>query len=177
MNRTFKRGERVRHPKLGKGSFGSYMSTDTVSVMFDRTGHRVVNVQNLTALTDEMRWAEVQPGDTAEFEAHGDILSIKAKGTSTQATVLGWKVTELDGVWDLLSIKKRNPPVPVHLGAKVKYRNKIWLLVYAAMVPNLTSTKHNMVWVEISEHYFNWVGHMDIDREKFEVIFTGWLNQ
>lgn len=174
MKRTFKRGERVRHPKLGKGSIGSYMATDTVSVMFDRSGHRVVNVENLTALADEMRWDDVMPGDTVEFEVQGDTLKIKAQGSGTQATVLGWQTTELDGVWDLLSIKKPNPPVPTHFGARVMYRDVQWVLLYSAMIPALSDTKHHMVWVEINEHTFGWVGHEDIDREKFEVIFSGW---
>jgi hypothetical protein len=125
---------------------------------------------------DRDQWSDVRPGDTAEFEVQGDTLSIKAQGEERQPTVLGFKTTELDGVWDLLSIKKRNPPVPTRFGSRVIYRAKPWVLVYASMVPNLKTTKHHMVWIEIDENHFNWVGHKDIDRETFEVVFEGWQN-
>lgn len=174
MNRTFQMGDRIWHPKLGKGTVGSYMASDIVGVMFDRSGHRVVNEVNLSLIKDEAVWSKVSPGDTVEFEVQGDTLKIKAQGDGTQATVLGWKTTELDGVWDLLSIKKRNPPVPEHFGARVMYRDRPWVLLHAAMVPGMPATKHRMVWVEVNEHEYNWVGREDIDREQFEVIFSGW---
>lgn len=174
MNREWRKGERVSHPKFGKGNIASYMSPTEVSVIFDGAGVRVVLARNLAAVTPT--WRDVQPGDTVEFEVQGDTLSIKAKGEEGQPTVLGFKTTELDGVWDLLSIKKRNPPVPTHFGARVMYRDKQWALVYSAMVLG-TGPKGitaNMIWVEINEHTFNWVGHDDIDRETFEVLFEGW---
>lgn len=174
MNRKFVKGERVRHARFGKGKVVSYLERDVALVLFDSLGHRSVSHRNLLPIGPS--WSEVRPGDTAEFTVQGDTLKIKARGEEGQPTVLGWKVTELDGVWDLLSIKKRNPPVPTHFGARVMYRDKQWSLVYSAMIPNLGSTKHNMVWVEINENHFNWVGHEDIDREHFEVIFDGWQN-
>lgn len=176
MRRTFKKGERVRHPKFGDGYAGTYMDRHTLGVMFDDGGHRVVSDVNLTAIDESHRWSEVMPGDTVEFEVQGDTLKIKAQGSGTQATVLGWRTTELDAVWDLLSIKKRNPPVPTHFGARVMYRDKQWVLLHAAMLPHFQGTKRRMVWIEINEHTFNWVGHQDIDREKFDVIFSGWKN-
>lgn len=130
------------------------------------------------ALVTSPSWSEVMPRDAVEFEVQGDTIEVKAQGDDTQVTVLGFKTTEVDGVWDLLSIKKRNPPVPVHLGAKVEYRDKIWMLLYASMVitDHQGFSDQNMIWVEINENQFNWVGHKDIDREKFEVTFTGWQN-
>lgn len=173
MNRVFKARERVKHRNLGCGAFLRMSSRPGEAVVdFDQAGVQVVSVDFLRPWG--FSWSEVKPGDTAEFKVQGDTLSIKAQGEEAQPTVLGWKTTELDGVWELLSIKKRNPPVPVHLGAKVEYRDRQWVLLYAVMVPGLSDTKHTMIWIEISPEQFNWVGHMDIDRERFEVIFAGW---
>lgn len=173
MKRAFREGQRVQHYIFGRGIVGSSVSPEEVAVMFDDTGHRVVTVSNLVA--DDPSWSEVRPDDTVEFDVQGDKIKVKAQGTEGQPTVLGWKVTEVDGVWNLLSIKKRNPPVPTRFGARVMYRDKQWTLIYSVMVPGMGSTKHRMVWVEINENQFNWVGHDDIDRETFEVIFDGWV--
>lgn len=174
MNIHYKIGAKVRHATHGRGTVGGLLGEDRLRVAFP-SGPRVVFKSEVSPDLGP-RWADVMPGDTAEFEAHGDRLKIKARGNYGQATVLGWKTTELDGVWDLLSIKKQNPAVPTRFGAKVVYRDKTWVLMYSAMVlgtgPQGISSK--MIWVEINEHAFNWVGHMDIDREEFRVSFTGW---
>lgn len=178
MNTQFKKGDRVAHPEYGLGNFICYRdeSTPPTALVGFEEGIRVqaVWVRDLSLTIREPNWAEVRPGDTPEFEVQGDTLSIKAQGEEGQATVLGWKTTELDGVWNLLSIKKRNPPVPVHLGATVEFCDRRWMLVYSAMVISDHAVVGNMVWLEINENTFNWVGHMDIDRENFEVIFEGW---
>lgn len=172
MNIHYKIGAKVQHARHGRGTVGGLLGEDRLRVAFP-SGSRVVFKHEVKPVL-VVRWADVEPGDTVEFEVQGDTLKIKAQGSGTQATVLGWRTTELDGVWDLLSIKKQNPPVPTHFGARVMYRDVQWVLLYSAMIPALSDTKHNMVWVEINEHTFGWVGHEDIDREKFEVIFSGW---
>lgn len=179
MKRVFKSGQEVR--RIGESTSavlrgGRYRVCHVEGVRITLIGVPGEYEASLFEAVGGPIWEDVEPGDTAEFDAHGDRLSIKARGHGAQATVLGWKVTELDGVWDLLSIKKRNPPVPVNFGAKVEYRDKQWVLLYAAMLPPLRGGKHGMVWVEINKTTFNWVGHMDIDRERFKVIFTGWQN-
>lgn len=174
MNVHYRIGAKIQHAKHGRGIVGALFGEDGLRVAFP-SGQRVVFKAEVRPILDPL-WADVMPGDTVEFEVQGDALKVKAQGSGTQATVLGWRITEVDGIWDLLSIKKRNPPVPVHLGAKVEYRDKIWMLIYGAMVISDHETVGNMIWVEINENEFNWVGHMDIDREKFDVIFTGWQN-
>ena len=174
MNIHYKIGAKVQHDRYGMGIVRSFIGEDRMRVSFP-SGIRVMFKSEVKPFL-VIRWADVLPGDTVEFEVQGDVVEAKARGEEEQPTVLGFKTTELDGVWDLLSIKKRNPPVPNRFGAKVVYRDKQWVLLYAAMLPPLRDTKHNMIWVEINEHHFNWVGHDDIDREKFEVIFTGWQN-
>lgn len=175
----FKRFQRVHHFQYGEGVLIEYAPgrNDRAKVKFDLLGELTVWVRNLSAIEDTTpKWSDVMPGDTVEFEVNGDTIKVKAQGSGTQATVLGWRTTELDGVWDLLSIKKRNPPVPTRFGAKVMYRDKIWILMHSSMVLG-TGPKGitaEMIWVEINKTRFNWVGHMDIDREQFEVIFTGW---
>lgn len=175
---NFEVGENACSLLHGWGKVERLLGEDRARVVF-RDRPRVMFLNEL--LREEPttpRWNQVMPGDTVQFEAHGDTLKIKARGHGTQATVLGWKVTELDGVWDLLSIKKRNPPVPVHVGARVIYRDKHWVLMYSAMVLGYgrQGITAKMIWVQIHENEFNWVGHKDIDREHFEVIFTGWQN-
>lgn len=172
MNRTFKVGDRACHLGHGWGKVVGLMGDDRARVKF-RDSTRVMFLTELL-MDHPPRWSDVRPRDTVEFEVQGDTLKVKAQGDETQATVLGWRTTEVDGIWDLISIKKRNPPIPTHFGARVMYHDKQWSLIYASMLPNLRGTKHHMVWVEISEHTFNWVGHQDIDRETFEVIFEGW---
>lgn len=179
MKRVFKRGQEVR--RIGESTSAvlrgrTYRVSHVEGVRITLIGVPGEYEASLFEAVSDPDWLDVRPGDTAEFKVQGDTLSIKAQGEESQPTVLGWKTTELDGVWELLSIKKRNPPVPTRFGAKVEYRGKQWMLLYAAMLPPLRGGKHGMVWVEINETTFNWVGHMDIDREKFEVIFTGWQN-
>lgn len=172
MNIHYKVGAKVQNSRYGTGTVRSFIGEDRMRVSFP-SGIRVMFKSEVRPILNP-RWADVEPGDTVEFEVQGDTLKVKAQGSGTQATVLGWRTTELDGVWDLLSIKKPNPPVPTHFGARVMYRDAQWVLLYSAMIPALSDTKHHMVWVEINEHTFGWVGHEDIDREKFEVIFSGW---
>lgn len=174
MKVSYAIGVRVQHARYGRGVVSGLLGEDRLRVGFP-SGSRVVFKAEVSPLLSP-RWVDVMPGDTVEFEVQGDTLKIKAQGSGTQATVLGWRTTELDGVWDLLSIKKRNPPVPTRVGAKVVYRDKQWMLIYSAMVKTTAQIVGNMIWVEINENVFNWVGHMDIDRETFEVLFEGWQN-
>lgn len=167
-------GDKACSLLYGWGKVDGLLGEDRASVVFG-SGRRVMFLNELlpeTSLGD--RWSDVRPGDTVRFKVQGDTVEAKARGEEEQPTVLGFKITELDGVWELLSIKKRNPPVPVNFGAKVEYRDKQWVLLYAAMLPPLRGGKHGMVWVEINKTTFNWVGHMDIDRQEFRVTFTGW---
>lgn len=123
----------------------------------------------------ELRWRDVDFGDTVEFKNGSQTVTVETGGTAGYVTVLGLPIAHIQGVWALISIKKPNPPIPTHFGARVMYRDRQWSLTYTAMVTTaLKDTKHNMIWVEINENQFNWVGHEDIDREKFEVIHDGW---
>lgn len=122
----------------------------------------------------ELRWKDVDFGDTVEFKNGSQTVTVETGGSTGYVTVLGLPIAHIQGVWALLSIKKPNPPIPTYFGARVLYRDKQWSLMYVSMLPALRGTKHDMVWVEINEHTFNWVGHQDIDLEKFEVIFDGW---
>lgn len=119
-------------------------------------------------------WSDVSERDTVTFDADGTTVMAKVKGSRGNLSVLGWSIGSIDSIWKLLSIKKANPPIPTDFGARVMYQDKQWALLYASMFPALTSTKHRRVWVEINEDRFNWVGHEDIDREEFEVLFEGW---
>lgn len=168
------------HSRYGEGTFQGYLMghDNRGHVEFDDKGYGRMLVWTshlVRSRKNKPRWAQVRPGDTAEFDVQGDVLKIKARGEERQATVLGFKTTELDGVWDLLSIKQRNPPVPTRFGARVTYRDKQWLLIYSAMVITDHKVVGDMIWVEVNQDEFNWVGHQDIDRETFEVIFTGWV--
>lgn len=173
MKYTYRVGQRVRHRQLGLGIVKRYRDRVSVEVDFQAAGVHVVDEINLTPAV--FRWSEVEAGDTVEFECQGETIKVEAKGDGPgQVTVLGFRITDIDNIWDLRYLKKRNPPVPTRLGSRVMYRDKQWLLVYGAMVISDHETVGNMIWVEINENQFNWVGHEDIDREKFEVIFSGW---
>lgn len=121
-----------------------------------------------------LRWRDVEAGDTVEFEVQGDTLTIKAQGFGTQVTVLGWKTTEVDSIWDLLSIKKRNPDMPFKIGARIHYREVDWVLLYPAMCRARDHLATNEpIWVAMDDADFKWVDRMGPDKETFEVLNHG----
>lgn len=122
----------------------------------------------------DLLWKNVRLGDEVEFEVGGEQFTAKAGGSTGYVVVLGMPIAHVQGIWVLRSIKKPNPPIPTYFGARVMYRDKQWSLMYSAMVITDHKVVGDMIWVEINDTKFNWVGHEDIDREEFEIIFDGW---
>jgi hypothetical protein len=121
---------------------------------------------------ETVRWRDVEAGDTVEFEVQGDTIKVKAQGFGTNVTVLGWRTTEVESIWDLLSLKKRNPEMPGKVGARIHYRGATWVLLHGSM-SNRRLSDYPKIWVKIDDTKFDWCELMDPDKEFFEVIDRG----
>jgi hypothetical protein len=168
-------GDQVWHLANGQDRHATVIALPEGSMTRVRwnNNHHVFDAatQNLRAV-QTLRWRDVQAGDTVEFEVQGDTLTIEAQGFGTQVTVLGWKTTEVDSIWDLRGIRKRNPDMPSKIGARIHYRGAEWLLLYPHM-SNPRLSDYSKIWVKVDEAGFGWCDHMDPDKEVFEVLSNG----
>jgi hypothetical protein len=175
MNEQYAVGDQVWHLANGEDRTATVIALaqgNTTRVRWNDSHHVFDAVTKNLRPVEMLRWRDVEPGDTVEFEVQGDTLSIKAQGFGTQVTVLGWRTTEVESIWDLRSIKKRNPDMPNKIGARIRYRDSEWLLVTGAMTgPRLDD--YSKIWVKIDDSTFDWCDQPDPDREVFEVLSHG----